>query len=221
MESTIEHKCPHCGASLVFDAGTQSVTCQYCNAVFNPESLTEDLASGTVEYVSDEGQESDTDMDAMTEYSCESCGAAIYTDTTTAATLCPYCGNAVILRGRLSGMLKPDKVIPFKKTKQDALNALKEHCNCRKFVAKGFLDENKLEEVKGLYVPFWLFDADIHADVQYNCSESHGSGKDRVTYYYFAERIGDVSFDSMPVDGSLKMPDDLMESIEPFDYSQA
>jgi len=217
MASTMEHKCPSCGASLRFDIGTQSVTCQYCNAVFSPDELKDDLEAETVEIVPDT---TDGSSD-FNEYSCESCGAAIYTDETTAATMCPYCGNAVILKGRLSGMLKPDKVIPFKKTKQDALNALKEHCNSRKFVAKGFLDENKLEEVKGLYVPFWLFDADIHADVQYNCSESHGSGEDRVTNYYFAERIGDVAFDNLPVDGSVKMPDDLMESIEPYDYSRA
>jgi len=217
MASTMEHKCPSCGASLRFDIGTQSVTCRYCNAVFSPDDLKDNLDSETVEYVTN----TDCGSDDFSEYSCGSCGAAIYTDQTTAVTMCPYCGNAVILRGRLSGMLRPDKVIPFKKTKQDALNALKNHCNSRKFVAKGFLDENKLEEVKGLYVPFWLFDADLHADVQYNCSETSGSGDDRGTSYYFVERIGDVAFDNIPVDGSLKMPDDLMESIEPYDDSKA
>ena len=29
---------------------------------------------------------------------------------------------------------------------------------------KVFKDENKIEEIKGLYVPFWLFDADADAD---------------------------------------------------------
>jgi hypothetical protein len=29
-----------------------------------------------------------------------------------------------------------------------------------------------------------------------------------------------MSFERIPVDGSEKMPDDLMDSIEPFDYSE-
>lgn len=34
-------------------------------------------------------------------------------------------------------------------------------------------------------------------------------------------RSGTIGFDHVPVDGSTKMPDELMESIEPYDFSEA
>ena len=81
-----------------------------------------DLTVDAVDLANDAGMDwSEAELYGMTEYQCQSCGGAIYSDETTSATLCPYCGNAVILKGRLSGTLKPDKVIPFQKSKEQAL----------------------------------------------------------------------------------------------------
>ena len=59
----------------------------------------------------------------MKSYSCPSCGAELICDESTAATACPYCGNPSIVPGQFSGSLKPDFVLPFKLSKEDAVAA--------------------------------------------------------------------------------------------------
>ena len=40
------------------------------------------------------------------------------------------------------------------------------------------------------------------------------------TQHFHVERGGDIRFERVPVDGSSKMPDEHMDAIEPFDYSE-
>ncbi len=229
MSETVEHKCPSCGASLNFDASSQMAKCPYCDCEFDVKTLMAnegDLTIDCNDLANDAGMSWDeAELYGMTEYQCQSCGGNIYSESTTSATLCPYCGNAVILKGRLSGVLKPDKVIPFQKTKQEALDGLERHCGSKRFVPKKFILNNKLEEIKGLYVPFWVYDADLDAYVEYQGVDvrTWTSGNTEYTErkYYRVIRAGDIAFDHVPADGSSKMPDDMMESIEPFDYSKA
>lgn len=230
--TTIEHKCPNCGATLEFDIDIQKVRCEYCGSEYDPSDLM--VNEGNMEVdpsvidLPDNGGEqwSDSDLSQLNEYSCSSCGSQLYADDTTSATVCPFCGSAVILKGRLTGSLKPDKVIPFKKNKEQALRILEKHCIKKHFVPKSFKDDRKLDEVKGLYVPYWIYDAEVIADMEYTGVKEKvlipGKNSDLVELkYYRVHRKGRISFDHVPADGSSKMPDDLMESMEPYDYREA
>jgi hypothetical protein len=127
--------------------------------------------------------------------------------------------------GQFAGTLRPDLVIPFKLDKEAAKAALREHFKGKKLLPRAFSSENHLDEIKGVYVPFWLFDADAEADMRFNATHLR-SWSDRnfnytETRYYRLYRNGFIHFENVPVDGSEKMPDDVMESLEPFDTSQA
>jgi len=126
--------------------------------------------------------------------------------------------------GQFSGSLKPDYVIPFKVDKKAAKAALREHMKGKKLLPKVFSNENHIDEVKGVYVPFWLYDGDAEADVVFHATRSrvHTTPNERVTTteYYRVERAGTVSFEKVPVDGSTKMPDGHMDAIEPYDYEK-
>ncbi len=229
MTEALEHKCPSCGASLQFDVESQMVKCPYCDCEFDVKALMSnegDLTIDENDLAADGGMDwEEAELYGMTEYQCQSCGGNIYSDSTTSATMCPYCGNAVILKGRLSGVLKPDKVIPFQKSKEQALQGLSEHCGGKRFVPKNFILNNKLEEIKGLYVPFWVYDAELDARVEYKGVNIRtwrvGDTEYTERKYYKSVRSGGIAFDHVPADGSSKMADDLMESIEPFDYGKA
>ena len=158
-------------------------------------------------------------------YTCKSCGGELVCDESTAATACPFCGNPIVLTGRLSGDLKPDYVIPFKLDKKAAEAALRNHMKGKRLLPNLFRSENRISEVKGVYVPFWLFDADADAHIRYHATRIR-TWSDRdydytETQHYAILRSGDLSFTHVPVDGSSRMPNDLMESIEPFDFSSA
>ena len=227
-----EYKCPCCGGAIAFDSASQKMKCPYCDTEFDVESLRgydEDLkqeGADNLDWDTKAGEQfTEEEESNLRTFICKSCGGEIIGDVNTAATESPYCGNHAIVMEHLKGHLKPDYVIPFKLDKAAAKEGLVKHL-CKKFLLpKVFKDQNHLDEVKGIYVPFWLFDADADADIRYRATRTRtwsDSNYDYVeTSYFSAYRAGNLGFDHVPVDGSTRMPDDLMESVEPFDFSQA
>lgn len=225
MPTLQEYKCPCCGGAVNFDSQVQKMKCPYCDTEFEMEALKaqEESAAAnqpdSMDWEQTEKAQWD-DAEEMQVYVCQSCGGEIVTDENTAATICPYCDNPVTLTGRLSGVLKPELVVPFQLTKKDAVDALSRHVQKKFLLPKVFKDQNHIDEVKGIYVPFWLFDADTDADAQFRATRirhwSTGNYDYTETGFYQAVRSGTMSFRNIPVDGSQKMEDALMESIEPF-----
>ena len=164
------------------------------------------------------------DAGSMKAYSCPSCGAELLCDVTTAATSCPYCGNPSVLPGQFTGSLKPDFVLPFKLSKKDAIKALKKHYLKKPLLPSTFSKANHLEEVKGVYVPFWMYDGEASGRAQFHATavRTYTSGDYEITEtsHYDVRRAGSIDFEKVPVDASSKMPDDYMDSIEPYDYAE-
>ena len=156
-------------------------------------------------------------------YVCKSCGGEIVGDKTTAATSCPFCGNPVVMMGQFSGSLKPDYVIPFQVDKKAAKAALKQHYGGKRLLPKVFKDQNHIDEIKGIYVPVWLFNADADANIRYKATKVRAWSDSNYNYtetsFYAISRGGKIGFERVPVDGSTKMDDALMESIEPYDFT--
>ena len=230
LATLIEYKCPCCGGAIEFNSSVQKLKCPFCDTEFDVSSLVQydnDLKSEKPDEMNWEREinEADETYDDITSFVCDSCGGEIVGDKTTAATSCPFCGNPVIIKSRLSGALKPDLVIPFKLDKNAAKAKFIEHLKGKRLLPKVFKDENHIDKIQGIYVPFWLFDADADANIRYKATRVRTWSDSRYDYtetkFYSVIREGALSFDSVPVDGSVKMADDLMDSIEPYDLSEA
>jgi len=224
-----EYKCPCCDGAIAFDSGIQKMKCPFCDTEFEMEALAA-YDSELKNETADDLQWKTSDPtpwqeDGIRSYVCKSCGGEIIGDENTAATACPYCGNPVVMMEQFSGTLKPDLVIPFKLDKKAAVEALKKHYSGKRLLPKVFKDENHIQEIRGIYVPVWLFDAKAEADVRYRATQIRAWSDSRYNYtqtsYYALSRGGSMAFRQIPVDGSSKMDDALMESIEPYDFSQA
>ena len=226
-----EYKCPCCGGAIAFDSTLQKMKCPYCDTEFEMETLaaydsvlqqegTDDMSWQKPKQEWQEG-----DKEGMRVYVCQSCGGSIIADENTAATKCPYCDNPVVMMGQFTGGMKPDYVIPFKVDKEAAKAAYHEHLKGKRLLPKVFKDENHIDEIKGVYVPYWLFDAKADAQIRYRATRTRSwhdvSYNYLETSYYAVQRGGSIAFDHVPVDGASKMPNDLMESIEPYDFSGA
>lgn len=244
------YQCPACTGPLHFDAATGRVSCEYCGSSYEIAEIealyaekeakaaqNQTAAEAKQEAKKETAASSESDWDTsglnedwgedgqgMRAYLCPSCGAELICEETTAATSCPYCGNPTVVPGQFTGALKPDYVIPFKLKKADAVAALKKHYEGRPFLPKAFKDENHVQEIMGVYVPFWLFDGEAEGDMVFDATRSHTfrSGNYRITQtdHFDVYRSGKVAFSRIPVDASKKMPDDYMDSIEPFDYGE-
>ncbi len=231
MAQILEYKCPCCGGIIEFDSASQMMKCPYCDTTFDPAALLEmdealnNPVPDQAEWDTPQDQFSEEETADMNVYSCKSCGGEIIADANTGATHCPFCGNPVVLTSRFAGALKPDLVIPFKLSKEDAKAALKKHMSGKKLLPRLFSKESHLDEVKGLYVPFWLYGGDVDAQFNYHATRTRvwrtGNREFTETTHFRLERAGGLSFADVPVDGSTKMDDTMMESIEPFDMSQA
>lgn len=228
MSDIYEYKCPNCGGKLEFDANSQKMKCPFCDSEFDIAELEthpEETAAVSGEWQKSDSQWDESEDSGMAVYTCQSCGGQIIGDSTTAATACPYCGNNVVMSGQFSGELRPDLVIPFKLDKKAAKEALKKHIASKKFVPKIFRDENHIDEIKGIYVPEWLFSCDVDANIMYKGQRTNEWSDSEYRYteteHYDLERNGMFTVENLPVDGSSKMDDTLMEAIEPFDIGEA
>lgn len=160
----------------------------------------------------------------MVAYSCPSCGGEILTEASTAATSCPYCGNPTIIESQLSGTMRPQYIIPFKLDQNAAMAAYKKHCSGKILLPKTFSANSTVEKLRGIYVPFWMFDSHVSGDYSFlgETSTSHREGDYIVTRrrQFSITRSVEVGYDRIPTDASRNMPDDLMDCLEPYDYSQ-
>jgi DNA-directed RNA polymerase subunit RPC12/RpoP len=230
MSNIIDYKCPCCGGSIEFDTQSQNMKCPYCDTEFdvnamlqNDEALNAEAPDEINWERTDSGEF--TDADGMDLYVCNSCGGQIVCDDVTAATSCPYCDSPVVFSGRLKGELRPDLVIPFKLDKEAAKEGFIRHLKGKKLLPKAFKSEAHIEEIKGIYAPFWLFDTDAEAKMRFHATRvrfwSDRNYNYTETRHYALIREGTLGFDNVPVDGSVKLDDDLMDSIEPYDFSTA
>ena len=228
---TLNYKCPNCSAGLAFDSKSQKMKCEYCGNEYSLDEL-DKLAEqqDTVKEASGEHWEGfepeqwqSDEKSNMAVWSCPSCGAEILAEKTTGATVCPYCDNPMIMPDQFKDSYRPDYIIPFMKSKKEAIKALKDHYNGKPLLPKVFKDENHLEEIKAVYVPFWLFDLDTAGRFTYEATKTRVWEDDDYTYtatsFYHVARAGKMKFKKIPVDGSKTIDDTMMEAIEPYDYA--
>lgn len=240
------YQCPACTGPLHYAGASGKLECEYCGSAYDvaeieklyaeKEAAAETQAAAATAAQAAEAEELGEDQgeyaangeswnpEGMKAYSCPSCGAELVCDETTAATSCPYCGNPSIVPGQFTDMRKPDYVLPFRLDKKAAEEALRKYYKGKKLLPRAFSAENHIREIKGVYVPFWLYDGEADADVSYAATRvfttTRGNERITTTEHYQVRRSGTVRFAGIPVDASSKMPDEHMDSIEPFDYSE-
>lgn len=217
---SVNYQCPACGGPLRYDGGKGKLVCDHCDSEFEvaqieamfatAEAKAEERAAGAGAQTLDGG------------YVCASCGAQLMTDGTVAVSRCPYCGNQTMQAATFTGDFKPDLVIPFKLDHKAAVAALDEHYKGKILLPREFKTGNHIDEVQGVYVPFWLYDSNANGSATFEATNtrSYMRGDDEIieTDHYTCERSGSMAFTLIPVDGSTRMPDGHMDSIEPYDY---
>lgn len=231
MSDLQQFKCPNCGGGIEFDPHTGIPTCPYCGTQFdvetlkNYENVLKETTESVVEFDTEKAGSAWDDENKLHTFVCKHCGGSIITDDSTSAQTCPYCGNPVFVVNNFEGNLKPDLVVPFKLDKNEAMEAFQKHLSNKPLLPKMFKETNLLETIKGVYVPFWMYDADVNAAARFRGTRTRswteGDYQVTETSYYAIVRGATMGFDNVPVDGSTKVDTAMMQSIEPFDMSKA
>ncbi len=233
MDTIRDYKCPSCNAPLAFDGGRESLHCASCGNDFSLETMTllEEADKGPNEQSAYDWENyeprafSAEEAAQLAGYTCPSCAAEITGDESMGASVCPYCGNTTIIKGQFAGSLMPDYVIPFSVDKKSAMQRFEEACARAPFLPDEFKNRRKIEEMTGVYVPFWMFDCDCNASITYRAERVHMWSDASYNYvktdHFKLLRRGGIGFANIPVDGSGKADNTYMEAVEQYDYSAA
>ncbi len=234
MDTVQNFKCPCCASVLMFSANNQMLHCDSCGNDYALDTLEElDIADSSVDesnnaydwdnYIPREFSVDDSVN--LSDYRCPSCSAEICGDDTLASSVCPYCGNPTIIKSQFAGALKPDYIIPFKINKKTAISIFRKKADSAPFIPDEFKSKSKIEEINGVYVPYFMFDCDCEASVTYNAKRISFWSDSKYNYtktdFYRLLRKGKASFRNIPADASKKADDAYMETVEPFNVSDA
>lgn len=194
-------KCTNCGGNVVYNPEKKGMFCPYCDSM-NSE------------------QRTDGDKDEM--QLCPNCSGELTYDEYTSAMKCSYCETSLILTPRIDGEYRPKKMIPFQIGKETCKKSLRQRFRKNLFAPDDFLSDVRLDGMKGVYVPYWLYEYQTHCEFRGQGRKVRtwmsGNTEYTETSIYDISRSMDINFDQIPVDASIAMPNDVMDLIEPFDY---
>lgn len=218
-ESTMASTCPACGGSLLFDPSKGKLKCEFCGSEYTPEEVEEAFRQKEQKAAEGAANGSNVNEEGMKGYTCSTCGAELLAEPNTAVMRCPYCGNETIAPAQFSGDIRPDYLIPFAHTKEQAVQKYHDYYRKRLLLPKSFKTDSHVEEIQGVYVPFWLFNGTVHFDGTYDAVDKTriDDNYDRVKHYE-TKRKGSLSYEKVPADASKRMENDLMDSVEPYDF---
>jgi len=223
----LDNKCPACGAKITFNPKNQMWDCEYCGSKFTLEEMkkhnnaSNKEANDNKEYPQKKDKFKTENIDS---YRCKSCAAEVLADENTTATFCVYCGNTAILKEKITNSRVPSKIIPFKKVKEDAVTAFKNISKGKPLMPKLFNNQQNIEKISGVYIPFWTYDLQVKGNIEFNCIDIKSWSDYNYQYtkkdIYLSKRSASMNFYSILVDASSRFDDNLMDSIEPFDYKE-
>lgn len=218
----LDNKCPACGAKITFNPVNQLWDCEYCGSKFSLEEMQkhENASSEKANQVEQNVKiETIGDVDV---YRCKNCGAEIMADKNTTSTFCVYCGSTAILKDKIDEGRAPNYIIPFKNVKDDAVAAFKKVTKGKLLMPKCFKDPKNIEKITGVYIPFWAYDLEADGELEFQATDIRSWSDSRYHYTktdrYLVKKSGHFDFDKVLADASSRFPDDLMDSLEPFDY---
>lgn len=217
------YKCENCGKALEYNPELRLLECKSCGSLFAVEQVSveeqekEEIYSEKRDVVTSPEEESTNEYSATETmecnvYSCSSCGAELSVNGVEAATFCPYCGQPSIVFDRISKQMKPRYIIPFRFKKEQVIDAIRERFSKGFFIPKQ-IREFEVERIRGIYIPYWIFDVYYH-DRQ-TIKGKVGNGKTRRTVSYYIE--AEATFKGFTADASRQFFDDASEKLEPYD----
>lgn len=199
--------CKNCAGKLTYDIGKRGLSCVNCGSLFTVEEYESDSeeSSSTLPFIKS------NDMVNCKIFSCSSCGAEVSVTDNEASTFCIYCGNPTIIFSRVGKFKKPDIIVPFKITKEEALDIV------RTKLKKGILIPKTIknfepELLRGIYIPYHV--TKVEYDSSMILSSVQKSGKHSHTYFH--KRSGYITLPWVTTDASSTLSDSTSQRLEPY-----
>lgn len=240
------NRCPKCGGTDVqLRASTGMLICLFCRHQWQEARVEEEFGLGEGiddlqgRVVASGARDIAADAEQMVTFKCDACGAEVVVDTAHALNArCHWCRHTFNVNQQVPNGAVPDAVLPFKLTKDEAVERIRAFAGKRRlFAHKRFKAEFTPENVLGVYLPYLVVDA--RAETSYwGTGEvetrrwTEKQGDDRVTYYaadvYRLQREVAFTVDDLTIEGSSARADfgskntnNIVNTVLPFDTKNA
>ncbi len=228
--------CSNCGAKLAYDATVQAMKCPYCGTQQAVPQRSAGGPPGGREIPIEEGLRLAARGfgTPVTQVTCNDCGASVNVTPGEQTARCAFCGSQQVLAQEAPGTaIRPESLVPFKVDKAGANKRFEEWLGGLWFRPNDLKRMAKLQEMGGVYIPFWTFDAFAHsdwtADAGYHYweteyfTDANGNQVSRQvqrTRWVPAWGQRDDFFDDTLVCASRGLPPELVSKFESFDTKQ-
>jgi len=226
-----KYHCPACGAEAQWNPKKQALICPFCGT----ESPVEiDKSGEIVEHdlvaalrgIPDSGRGWQTEKISV---KCNSCQAISVVDPQKQAQNCPFCGSAQLVPyEQTKDAFRPESLLPFKVSDSQARDTIRSWYGRVWFAPNALKKQALTDTVKGVYLPYWTFDANVaarwSADAGYyyyttETYEENGRTQTRqVRQVRWEPAAGELEhfFDDELVCASVGVKPSLLRGIEPF-----
>jgi len=228
--------CEQCGAKLEFAPGTNVLRCSHCgheNAIAQAAAPIEELDFHS--QLSALAQQQETVDEPLVK--CSACAAEITRPPNATAMHCPFCGSAIVTQGISRQTLKPRSLLPFKVTRQQAVELF------RKWIGGLWFAPSELKHyadgdsrIDGLYMPAWTYDCDTTSQYTgsrgdyYYVTQTYTTVENgqtvtrtrqvRHTRWTAASGMVQRAFDDLLVLATRSLPQKYAQQLEPWDLSE-
>lgn len=218
-------RCPACGEKAVFDMKAGALVCGFCARI---------LEAGTLQDAHDAGTGNGDTAAPKPEagfYECPSCHIMMSPGVLRSSESCPRCGEPLPPETRKAtnsadntAAPAPDIILPLNRDSAYFGAFVRNKAKKRYFTPDKIIREMTPENIRVLYLPFWLFDIGISGDGDFLQEEVRIISQGKTTYYLhsvYKGRAGGAQFYAgVPVSRSTVVDNRICEAIEPFDLAQ-
>jgi hypothetical protein len=200
------YACPNCGGDAHWSPLKHTLVCSSCGtalpapprdgvaATLKLRSLDVGLRDAPTE------EQLDSQDEDRIAVACSNCHGVSYFNVGTAADRCQFCGStAIVPYDALGDRERPQCVLPFLLNEGEARDSARKWYKTRWLSPRKFKKAARMDVVRGMYLPFWSFDADARGN--YVDREGHK---------------GEVAdhFEGVLICGAEDVPADLLQKIE-------
>ncbi|BCM92068.1 hypothetical protein IAD21_03947 [Abditibacteriota bacterium] len=228
-----KYTCPSCGGEAQWNPARNALVCPFCGTVSPMEApvaggpITEnDLATALRNL--DDSQRGWAA--AKTSVKCQSCQAISVFDPSRVSQRCEFCGStALVPYEQTKAPIRPESLLEFKLAETKVREDIRNWYGSRFWAPRALKSRALTDTVKGVYLPYWTFDAQVHADWRADAgyhyyttehyTDSEGKSQTRQvqqTRWEPAWGSLDHFFDDALVPASKGVQADLLRQIEPF-----
>jgi hypothetical protein len=237
-EATAKKKfsCPSCGGESQWNPAKQALVCPFCGTVSPAQAELTDtgeqvIAEHDLAAALREIPDAQRGWDARkVSVRCQSCQAISVFDPERVGQRCDFCGSsALVPYEEVRDAFRPESLLPMRLSETQVRDSIRRWYGSRWFAPNKLKDVALTDTVKGLYIPYWTFDAQVHADwtaesgYHYYDTEHYtdSQGKRqtrRVQRTRWVPSSGSVDnfFDDELVPASRGVHPDMLRKIEPF-----